>query len=80
MAAPKVNSEGKMGFVFNSKMLGMEFLRDLDVKLQSKGQVSDLYADEDGDVGDQISSNGLRRLNSASDGKTIFDLSKFIDF
>ena len=58
-------------------MLGMEFLRSLNVELQSEGQVSELFADEEGPVGDGYRRRFRRRLNADTMN---FDLSEEMAF
>ena len=77
LATPNVESTGDISFIFNSNMLGMQFLRSLDVELQSKGQVSELFADEEGPVGDGYRRRFRRRLNADTMN---FDLSQVMAF
>lgn len=43
--------------MFNSDILGLEYLKPIDAEIRAKGHVSDLYADEDGPVYSPIQDN-----------------------
>ena len=50
LAANRVSAQGEFSLVFNSEILGLEYLAPIDAEIRAKGHVSDLYADEDGPV------------------------------